>query len=79
MLAIRDGRHVKQTGQNIEKLFNRHLAMRRKSVEEKVRTIIDDVRHNGDDALIKYEKNENVACISGYMYPVNKKLPETFF
>ncbi len=47
---------IKQTGQNIDKLYNRHLSMRRKAVEEKVRTIIDDVRLNGDDALIKYTK-----------------------
>ncbi len=45
---------IKQTGRNIEKLYNRHLCFRKKHVEEKVRSIIDDVRLNGDDALIKY-------------------------
>ncbi len=47
---------IKQTGQNIDKLYNRHLTMRRKTVEEKVRTIINDVRLYGDDALIKYTR-----------------------
>ncbi|MEI7998574.1 MAG: histidinol dehydrogenase [Candidatus Omnitrophota bacterium] len=47
---------IKQTGQNIEKLYNRHLGLRKKHVEEKVRTIIDDVRLNGDDALLKYTR-----------------------
>ena len=47
---------VKQTGQGIEKIYNRHLLFRRKYVEEKVRGIIDDVRCNGDEALIKYTR-----------------------
>ena len=47
---------IKQTGQNIEKLYNRHLNFRKKHVEEKVRAIIDDIRLNGDDALIKYTR-----------------------
>ncbi len=47
---------VKQTGQAIERIYNRHLLFRRKYVEEKVRGIIDDVRCNGDEALIKYTR-----------------------
>ena len=47
---------IKQTGLNIDKIYNRHAALRRKMVEEKVRAIIDDVRLNGDDALIKYTR-----------------------
>jgi histidinol dehydrogenase len=47
---------IKQTGQNIEKLYNRSRLARKKYIEEKVRTIIDDVRLNGDDALIKYTR-----------------------
>ncbi len=47
---------IKQTGQNIEKLYNRHLSMRKKMVEEKVRAIIIDVRSNGDDAVLKYTR-----------------------
>ena len=47
---------VKQTGQNIDKLYNRHVNFRKKHVDEKVRGIIEDVRLNGDDALIKYTR-----------------------
>jgi hypothetical protein len=32
-----------------------------------------------NDALEKYNESENIACISGYIYPVKTKLPETFF
>lgn len=47
---------IKQSGQNIEKLYARHLTLRRKAVEEKVRAIIDDVRLQGDEAVIKFTK-----------------------
>ncbi len=47
---------IKQTGLNIEKLYSRNMSFRKKHVEEKVRTIIDDIRINGDDALIKYSR-----------------------
>jgi len=47
---------IKQTGQNIEKLYNRSRIARKKYIEEKVRFIIDDVRLNGDDALLKYTR-----------------------
>lgn len=32
-----------------------------------------------NDALNAYETDANVACITGYIYPVKKALPETFF
>ncbi|MDE1920454.1 MAG: histidinol dehydrogenase [Candidatus Omnitrophica bacterium] len=47
---------IKQTGQNIEKLYDRSRIARKKYIEEKVRVIIDDVRSNGDDALVKYTR-----------------------
>ncbi len=47
---------IKQTGTNIEKLYNRSKLARKKYIEEKVRTIIDDVRLNGDEALVKYTR-----------------------
>jgi histidinol dehydrogenase len=47
---------IKQTGLNIEKLYNRSRISRKKYIEEKVRVIIDDIRLNGDDALIKYTR-----------------------
>src|SRR3989338_1890177 len=47
---------LKQSGQAIQKLYNRNLYSRKKSIEERVRQIIEDVRINGDDALIKYTR-----------------------
>ena len=38
------------------KLYDRNLYARKRHIEEKVRAIIDDVRVNGDDALIKYTR-----------------------
>ncbi|MBA3704733.1 MAG: glycosyltransferase [Bacteroidetes bacterium] len=32
-----------------------------------------------NDALAVYDSNEDVACVSGYIYPVKEKLPQTFF
>jgi len=32
-----------------------------------------------NDALNLYKDNDEVACISGYIYPIKKSLPETFF
>jgi histidinol dehydrogenase len=47
---------IKQTGQNIDKLYNRHLSLRKKMVEEKVRSIIDAVRQQDDEALLKFTR-----------------------
>jgi len=47
---------IKQTGLNFDKLYNRSRLARRKFIEEKVRVIIDDVRLNGDDAVLKYTR-----------------------
>lgn len=47
---------LKQYGSGIERLYNRNLHFRKTHIEEKVRRIIEDVRANGDDAVIKYTK-----------------------
>ena len=47
---------IKQTGLNIEKLYNRSRLARKRHIEERVRAIIDDIRLNGDDAVIKYTR-----------------------
>lgn len=47
---------LKQSGEGIGKLYNRHAYARRQKVEEKVRKIIDDVRLNGDAAVGKYTR-----------------------
>jgi len=45
---------LKLGGLGLQKLYDRNLHARKKSVEEKVRRIIEDVRLNGDDAVLKY-------------------------
>ena len=32
-----------------------------------------------NDALVMYDNEESVACITGYTYPIKGKLPQTFF
>jgi len=45
---------LKQNGLGIQKLYNRNIFFHKKHVEEKVRHIIDDIKHDGDDAVLKY-------------------------
>jgi histidinol dehydrogenase len=47
---------LKQTGEGIDKLYNRHMYGRKQHVEDKVHKIIEDVRVNGDAAVIKYTR-----------------------
>ncbi len=47
---------LKLNGKGIQNLYDRNLYARKKHVEERVRTIIEDVRLKGDDALITYTK-----------------------
>jgi len=53
-----------QSGQSIQKIYNRNLHSRKKHIEEKVRHIIEDVKINGDDALIKYTKRFDKAKLT---------------
>jgi len=55
---------LKQNGQGLQQLYDRHLVSRKKSIEEKVRHIIDDIRLNGDDAVLKYTKRFDQAKLS---------------
>jgi len=47
---------LKPTSPALNALYNRNLSYRRKNVEEKVKAIIDDVKTNGDDAVLKYTR-----------------------
>ncbi len=47
---------LKQSGQGIEKLYNRHFSVSKKHIQERVKQIVEDVRVNGDDAVIKYTR-----------------------
>lgn len=47
---------LKLNGKGVQKIFDRQLCFCKKHVEEKVRRIIEDVKLNGDDALVKYTR-----------------------
>ncbi len=47
---------LKSPSKGLEKLCDRNLYARKKHIEEKVRQIIDDVKINGDEALLKYTR-----------------------
>jgi histidinol dehydrogenase len=47
---------LKLNSKNIEALYNRNLYYRRQATVDKVRKIIDDIRLNGDEAVLKYTR-----------------------
>ncbi len=55
---------LRQNSSGLQKLYDRNLYARKKHIEEKVRHIIDDVRANGDDALVKYTKRFDKAKLT---------------
>jgi histidinol dehydrogenase len=57
-------RIVSQNGAGLEKLYNRNLFARKKKIEERVRDIIDDIRINGDDAVLKYTRKFDKAKLT---------------
>jgi len=61
-----------QQGQGIQKLYNRNMFARKKYVEEKVRSIIENVRVSGDDAVIKYTKRFDKAKLTPRELRVNE-------
>jgi histidinol dehydrogenase len=46
---------IRQTNKELDKILERHLVRKRK-IQEKVLKIIDDVRMQGDEAVLKYTK-----------------------
>ena len=55
---------LKQNGQALQKIYDRNTFFRKKHIEEKVKRILDDVRQNGDTALLKYTKRFDGASLS---------------
>lgn len=53
-----------QTGQTLQRLIHRNMHARKKHVEEKVRRIIEDVRLNGDTAVLKYTRRFDKASLT---------------
>src|SRR3989338_250205 len=46
---------IKSSSKQFQKLFHR-FARRDRRIEDKVRRILDDVKNNGDEALIRYTR-----------------------
>ena len=62
-----------QKGQGIQKLYQRSLFFaRKKFIEEKVRQIIDDIRVQGDDAVIKYTRRFDKAKLKARQLEVSE-------
>ncbi len=55
---------LKHTGQRIQAVYNRNLLARKKHIEEKVRKILEDVKQNGDEALLKYTRRFDKAKLT---------------
>ena len=51
-------------GQALQKLYNRNILNHKKTVDEKVRKIIEDIRQHGDEAVIKYTKRFDKAKLT---------------
>ena len=47
---------ILRRGSSLDKIIKRNQLVRRKSLEDKVRKILDDVRLRGDEAVLKYAK-----------------------
>ena len=62
---------IRSSSKQLEKIYNRAFT-RSKRVEEKVRSIIEDVRLFGDDALIKYTKKFDGVKLSSRQLKVSE-------
>lgn len=63
---------LKQNGQALQRLYNRHLDFQKPHVYEKVRKIIKDIQLNGDEALIKYTKKFDKAKLTAKQLKVSE-------
>ena len=63
---------LKQTGKGIQHLYNRGFNSRKKHIEEKVRHIIDDIKLNGDDAVLKYTRKFDKAKLTARQMRVDE-------
>lgn len=65
-------RILKTHSKALDDLYNRHRMFRKKSVEEKVRRIIQDVDLHGDEAVVKYTRRFDKAKLD----PKDLRVPE---
>ena len=62
---------ISTTGQEWQRLCNRQF-MRKRQVEERVRAIIDDVRQNGDEAVLRYTRRFDRVRLTAKQLPVTE-------
>ena len=55
---------LKLNGKGLDNLYNRGLCIRKRHVEEKVKKILEDVRLNGDEAVLKYTRRFDKARLA---------------
>lgn len=63
---------LKQTGKGIQQLYDRSCRARKKHIEEKVQRIIDDIRLNGDEAVLKYTRKFDKAKLTARQMRVDE-------
>src|SRR3989338_10551249 len=70
---------LKFNSKSAQKLYDRNLYNRKKSIQEKVSRIIDDVRINGDDAVIKYTRRfDHVKLEAKYLRVAENEISGAF-
>jgi histidinol dehydrogenase len=62
---------IRSSSKNLEKIYNRYLNKNRR-IEEKVRSIIEDVRTFGDEAIVKYTKKFDKIKLSPKQFRVTE-------
>ncbi len=63
---------LKQSGQGLQALYNRQLFARKRQIEEKVTQIIDDIKLNGDEAVLKYTRKFDHAKLTAKQIRVDE-------
>ncbi|MCG2676295.1 histidinol dehydrogenase, partial [bacterium] len=70
MKVLKSG--TKEAKRRIERILNRKALLEDKRLEKRVREIIEDVRKNGDRALLKYTKKFDGVSLSSKRLRVGK-------
>lgn len=64
---------TKESKEKIEKILNRKTLLEDKRLEQKVKEIIEDVRRNGDQALLKYTRKFDKVSLSSKRLRVSRR------
>lgn len=71
MIVLKTG--TREAKKRIERILNRKTLLEDKRLEKKVREIIEDVRKNGDRALLRYTRRFDGVSLSSQKLKVNKR------